>query len=52
MKKNITPNLCKVSEDKKVVAPSIQTLDFIKQFARSYYVEKKLPNVFCGVCVN
>lgn len=52
MKKNITPRLCKDSQNKEVVAPSAETLGFIKQFARSYYVEKRLPSALSGICVN
>lgn len=52
MKKNITPKLCNGLKDEKVVAPSTETLDFIKQFARSYYVDKNLPVSLAGICVN
>lgn len=52
MNRKITPNSCNESNPKKVVAPSTQTLDFIKQFARSYYVAQNLPASLAGVCVN
>lgn len=54
MKKDITPDLCNDKDRKegKVVAPSARTLNFIKQFARSYYVEQKLPMPLAGICVN
>ena len=52
MKKDITPNQCNGYNRKKVVAPSKQTLDFIKQFARSYNVAKDLPSALSGFCVN
>lgn len=53
MKKDITPNLCNdCNKEKKVVAPSAETLSFIKQFARSYYVERELPVSLSGICVN
>lgn len=52
MKKSITPKMCKGLEKKRVVAPSAETLDFIKQFARSYYVEKRLPISLSEICVN
>lgn len=32
--------------------PSVQTLDFLKTFARTYYVEPSLPDQMNEVCVN
>ena len=54
MKKDITSDLCndKNSKKEKVVAPSAETLNFIKQFARTYYVEQTLPMPLAGICVN
>lgn len=53
MKNDITSELNNdENKSRKVVAPSVRTLDFIKQFARSYYVEQKLPNPLSGICVN
>lgn len=51
MKKTFTQEK---SEERKetVVAPSQKTIDFLKQFAHTYYVEKKLPPTFGGLCVN
>ena len=50
MKKIITQEL--TNKNQKVVAPSKQTVDFLKQFARAYSVQKELPTPLCGVCVN
>ncbi|MDU1889306.1 MAG: hypothetical protein E6767_01330 [Dysgonomonas sp.] len=51
MGKIITPNrLDKKNEE--VVAPSAKTLDFIKQFAHTYHVEKSLPKPINGFCTN
>ncbi|MDH6309778.1 hypothetical protein M2451_002038 [Dysgonomonas sp. PFB1-18] len=51
MKKVFTPkNVGK--KQKEVVAPSEKTLDFLRQFARAYYVEKSLPRAVNEICVN
>jgi len=52
MKKVSTQKLCKGSNDGEVVVPAKSTLDFIKQFARTYYVEKSLPKTINGYCIN
>ena len=54
MNSDISSDWCNDSNDKrkKVVAPSAETLNFIKQFARSYYVEQKLPVPLSGICIN
>lgn len=49
MKKSYTQKKC---QDVKVVVPSKKTIDFLKQFARSYYVENALPNGLNGLCLN
>ncbi len=45
MKKTFTPKPFEVfnNEKEEVVVPSNKTLDFLRQFARNYYVEKSLP---------
>ncbi|MDR2956433.1 MAG: hypothetical protein LBV43_15275 [Prevotella sp.] len=50
MKKMITQ--VKQRKEKEVVAPSEKTLDFLKQFARVYHVEKSLPKEISGLCTN
>lgn len=40
------------TKEKKVVVPSDKTLDFLKQFAYTYYVDKNLPATLGGLCVN
>lgn len=51
MKKIFTPKqLDKKNEE--VVAPSEKTLEFLKQFARSYHVDRSLPRELNGFCVN
>lgn len=53
MKKVSTQKLCKgFDQNRKVVAPAKSTLDFLKQFARTYYVEKSLPKTINGYCIN
>jgi hypothetical protein len=32
--------------------PSEQTLNYLKMFARSYYVESSLPKVLNALCLN
>jgi len=49
MKKDSTQ---KCLDKGKVVVPSANTIKFLKQFARSYYVDKKLPSKLNGLCVN
>jgi len=39
-------------KQQKVVAPSEKTLGFLKQFARTYYVETSLPRQVNEICVN
>lgn len=39
-------------EKEMVVTPSERTLDFLKQFARTYYVEKSLPDKINTLCTN
>lgn len=54
MKKDINSDLPDngSKKRKKVVAPSAETLNFIKQFARTYYVEQKLPVPLSVICIN
>ncbi|WP_185155663.1 hypothetical protein [Dysgonomonas sp. 521] len=53
MKKVSTRKLCKGFDcESEVVAPAKSTMDFIKQFARTYYVEKSLPKPMNGFCIN
>lgn len=52
MKKIITHDRCANNKKEKVVAPSAQTLDFLKQFARTYFVEKELSGSVNGICMN
>jgi hypothetical protein len=49
MKKDFTQKKC---QRVKVVAPSKRSIDYLKQFARSYYVENVLPNKLNGFCLN
>lgn len=49
MKKDFTQKKC---QEEKVVVPSKRTIDYLKQFARSYYVENALPNKLNGFCLN
>jgi len=51
MKKIFTPKHSEKNNE-EVVAPSDKSLDFLKQFARTYYVEKSLPKAINGLCVN
>ncbi|MBK5722017.1 hypothetical protein JGH11_14150 [Dysgonomonas sp. Marseille-P4677] len=51
MKKIFTQKQLETKKE-KVVAPSDKTLDFLKQFARTYYVEKTLSATLGGLCVN
>lgn len=41
-----------LKEDRVVVAPSDKTLEFLKQFARAYYVDKSLPQQVNSLCRN
>lgn len=54
MKKIYTPESAKKNrkEEKKVVAPSDSTLEFLKLFARTCYIEQSLPQGLKEVCVN
>lgn len=54
MKKNYTPGLTKKNrkEEKEVVAPSDNTLEFLKLFARTCHIEQSLPQGLKEVCVN
>lgn len=52
MKKIFTPKEPMREEDKMVVAPSDKTLNFLKQFARTYYVDKSLPKPVNDLCMN
>lgn len=52
MKKNSTQKMCKHFNEEKVVAPSLGTLNFLKQFARTYHVEKSLPKTLNELCLN
>lgn len=40
------------SKEEKVVAPSQLTLDFLKQFARTCYSDKKISKELNCLCVN
>lgn len=51
MKKVFTPTNSKPT-NQKVVVPSEKTLDFLKQFAHSYYIEKSLPEPINNLCIN
>lgn len=50
--KKISTQKCTKEKAGKVVAPSENTLNFLKQFARSYYVEKALPKTINDFCIN
>lgn len=50
MKKNSTQKMYKSKGE--VVVPSRSTIDFLKQFARTYYVDKALPKAINGLCIN
>lgn len=53
MRKTITPKENDADGKKeKVVAPSNESLNFLKAFARSYHADKSLPESLCGYCVN
>ncbi|WP_197027672.1 hypothetical protein [Prevotella sp. 10(H)] len=54
MKKIFTPKHYHRADKKeeKVVAPSEKTLDFLRQFARVHHVEKALPDMINGLCIN
>ena len=52
MKKISTRKLCRHIEEEKVVVPSKNTLNFLEQFARTYYVEKSLPKLLNELCMN
>lgn len=53
MKKTITHgDKNRKALEKEVVAPSANTLDFLKAFARSYHAEKSLPDSLSGYCMN
>ncbi len=45
-------SLKKQEENEKVVAPSTKTLNFIRLFARTYHIEKKLPLTDNGIYIN
>ena len=49
MKRSFTQKKC---QDEKVVVPSKRTIDLLKQFARTYYVENSLPSELNGLCLN
>ena len=49
MKRSFTQKKC---QDEKVVVPSKRTIDFLKQFAHSYYVENTLPNGLNALFMN
>jgi len=51
MKKIFTPKNSEKKEP-KVVAPSEKTMNFLKQFAHTYHVEKSLPKAINELCVN
>ena len=51
MKKIITPkDLNKKNE--QVVVPTQKTLEFIRQFARTYYVDNSIPKEMNSLCLN
>lgn len=50
--KKISTQKNRGGNEEKVVAPSEKTLNFLKQFARTYYVEKALPVAINNLCVN
>lgn len=54
MSKNITSHASKDlnKERNEVVVPSSKTLDFLKSFARTYYVDKSLPGQLNNFCIN
>jgi len=49
-----TERLFSLESDKKtsVIYPKIQTLNFIKQFAYVYHVERVLPSPLAGMILN
>lgn len=51
MKKDITQKTLNV-ENAKVVAPSVSTLNFMKQFARAYYSDKKVEEPLRDIILN
>ncbi len=51
MKKDITPKMLNV-ENEKVVAPSLSTLNYLKEFARAYYSDKKVKEPFNNIILN
>lgn len=52
MRKSSTQKLYKSFNKEEVVVPSEKTINFLKQFARSYYVEKALPKSLNELCIN
>lgn len=52
MKKIVTNKKLGRRGEKEVVAPSENTLDFIKMFARTYYVDKNIVDPINNVCIN
>lgn len=52
MKKIVTIKKRKKQIEEEVVAPSESTLDFIKMFARTYYVDKKITAPINHFCIN
>lgn len=51
MKKDITQKKSGLKNE-KVVAPSQITLDYLKQFARTYYSDKKLAQQYNSIILN
>lgn len=54
MRKSSTQKMykCFNKKEEKVVAPSEKTINLLKQFARSCYVEKTLPKSLNELCMN
>ncbi len=57
MKKNFTPSTMTIHaeatmSERQTPRPSKMTLDFIKQFARSYHFESRINTTLSGMIVN
>lgn len=53
MKNNFTHlDLDSNRKKEEVVVPSERTIKVLKQFARSYFVDKALPQNMSGICLN
>lgn len=50
--KRVTTPIKFDKKKEKVVVPSPKTLEFIKQFSRTYHVNDSLPRSLNGLCLN